>query len=804
MASIKELIQSIESGDSSFDEKLAAINQMEETLIAMRNNEEQAVNDNVELIVEAIKVMEKKVNDQLEIAKSIVPEKGDKGDRGLDGAPGRDGVNGRDGRDGKDGQNGQDGADGVSVTDAKIDFDGSLIITLSTGREINVGEVVASDLAEKIKVISTMSTNTAIADITGGTINNTVIGGTTPAAGTFTTLTATGQTSLGGAAGSEGLRVVPVASSTRYLTAQGSTADEVYLTASGPSGSNVALALSSRATGAIRFYTNTANQEQMRVSHTASAVNYVQVTGGATTIRPTISAQGSDVNLGLSFTTKGTGRYAFFNNSAQSSSQFSIGLSGLTTAVNYLNVNGAAAGSAPAMTAEGNDTNIDLNLTPKGTGGVVLGNNQANYADISGGATTKAVEFNTLGSDTNVAVALRSKGTGAIDLAAGSSGVNISNGGTVTAITTTASGASYTSAPTATISAPTTAGGVQATAQPYVQSTGAFTIANGGTGYTVGDVLTFSGGTGVFNATASVASVSAGVITGLTFSSGGAYTVVPTNPISVTGGTGTGATFNFTQYILRTSAPSWLITNAGSGYVEQPTVSFSGGGGSGAAAYATVGSGSIIRSLGLTGTQSLSFYVPSGEVLRIRDTGSVGAYHMVNNTASGTTLVTQGTANAFTALVSNGTSPVQFGTNGNTGNTQMQVSHTASAVNYVQVTGAATGSSVVVSSQGSDTNIGMIYNFKGTASHSFNGNNGTHFQVTSVASGANFLRATGAAASSAPVLSAQGSDTNIDLTLTPKGTGNVRFGTYTGTILTPTGYVEIKDSGGTVRRLLVG
>jgi len=199
MASIKELIQSIESGDSSFDEKLAAINQMEETLIAMRNNEEQAVNDNVELIVEAIKVMEKKVNDQLEIAKSIVPEKGDKGDRGLDGAPGRDGVNGRDGRDGKDGQNGQDGADGVSVTDAKIDFDGSLIITLSTGREINVGEVVASDLAEKIKVISTMSTNTAIADITGGSIDGTTIGATTPSTGAFTEVavtTATSETTL--------------------------------------------------------------------------------------------------------------------------------------------------------------------------------------------------------------------------------------------------------------------------------------------------------------------------------------------------------------------------------------------------------------------------------------------------------------------------------------------------------------------------------------------------------------------------------------------------------------------------------
>jgi hypothetical protein len=40
------------------------------------------------------------------------------------------------------------------VVDAHIDFDGSLIIGLSSGRVINVGEVVAPDLAEKIKVIT--------------------------------------------------------------------------------------------------------------------------------------------------------------------------------------------------------------------------------------------------------------------------------------------------------------------------------------------------------------------------------------------------------------------------------------------------------------------------------------------------------------------------------------------------------------------------------------------------------------------------------------------------------------------------
>jgi hypothetical protein len=61
------------------------------------------------------------------------------------GPKGKDGLNGRDGKDGED---------GVSVTDAHIDFDGSLIISLSSGRTINVGEVVAPDLAEKIKVIT--------------------------------------------------------------------------------------------------------------------------------------------------------------------------------------------------------------------------------------------------------------------------------------------------------------------------------------------------------------------------------------------------------------------------------------------------------------------------------------------------------------------------------------------------------------------------------------------------------------------------------------------------------------------------
>jgi len=164
MANIKELIQSIESTDSSFDEKLSAINKMEETLVAMRQQEEKAVQDNVDLIVEAIKVMENKVTAQLEVAKSIVPEKGDKGDKGDKGADGRQGIDGKNGQNGVDGKDGIDGKDGVSVSNAQIDFDGSLVITLSTGQEINVGEVVAPELQERIKLVTSGGAGTVLPD----------------------------------------------------------------------------------------------------------------------------------------------------------------------------------------------------------------------------------------------------------------------------------------------------------------------------------------------------------------------------------------------------------------------------------------------------------------------------------------------------------------------------------------------------------------------------------------------------------------------------------------------------------------
>ena len=223
MPNVKDLLRKIESGDISYEEKLAALSQVEASLQELKAKKEERVKFNVQLIIDEIKKIKQDVQTQLDYAKSIVPErgpKGEQGDRGLDGAPGRDGA---DGKDGRNGQDGKDGQDGVSVTDAKIDFDGSLIIKLSTGREINVGEVVAADLAEKIRV--TMSTNSTVGiqdegtTITSGVrnINFTGTGVTATASGDSVTVNVSG----GGGGGSGTVTSVNVSGGTTGLTTSG-------------------------------------------------------------------------------------------------------------------------------------------------------------------------------------------------------------------------------------------------------------------------------------------------------------------------------------------------------------------------------------------------------------------------------------------------------------------------------------------------------------------------------------------------------------------------------------------------------
>jgi hypothetical protein len=148
------------------EQQNAVLESVRASLLEARSNQKRRVSENVGMVVDALKKIEadirakyddlgQKITDRVNSVRDGVDGiDGRDGKDGKDGRPGRDGATGPMGPAGKDGVNGVDGEDGVSVTDAKIDFDGSLVITLSNGREINVGEVVAPDLAERIKVIT--------------------------------------------------------------------------------------------------------------------------------------------------------------------------------------------------------------------------------------------------------------------------------------------------------------------------------------------------------------------------------------------------------------------------------------------------------------------------------------------------------------------------------------------------------------------------------------------------------------------------------------------------------------------------
>lgn len=77
-------------------------------------------------------------------------------------------------------------------------------------------------------------------------------------------------------------------------------------------------------------------------------------------------------------------------------------------------------------------------------------------------------------------------------------------------------------------------------------------------------------------------------------------------------------------------------------------------------------------------------------------------------------------------------------------------------------------------------------------------------QVSAVASSVNFLSLRSSITATPVVVAAGGDDANIDIQLLPQGTGLVSYGTYTASAVAQTGYISVRDAGGTIRRLLVG
>lgn len=173
-----------------------------------------------------------------------------------------------------------------------------------------------------------------------------------------------------------------------YIVAQGGT-NNPFFTLRGSS-SDCNMVLISKGTGSLRFSTGgTLGNEQLRITHTATAVNYVQVTGGAAGAGPVLRSAGGDPNPGLNISSQGSGVINFYTNGVN---QLQLQVSHTASAVNFVQLTGGTVGNAARVTVAGNDPDIILDLLGKGTGSPRI---QGTTATPAGGSTTARLLFGT-------------------------------------------------------------------------------------------------------------------------------------------------------------------------------------------------------------------------------------------------------------------------------------------------------------------------------------------------------------------------------------------------------------------------
>jgi len=283
---------------------------------------------------------------------------------------------------------------------------GALTVGQSTGAQtLNLGTGATTNTTTK-------TINIGTAGVSGSITNVNIGSAVSGATGTITF-----------SSGGTQMAITNTASAVNYTQMTGA------ITGSGPtisaqgSDTNINLNLTTKGTGLLSV--NTGGGTQFRVVNTSSAVNYFQVNGGATGVQPGLRAEGSDTNIGTAFTTKGTGSH-FFSTNGFAQTQFVVAHT--ASAVNYVQVTGGVAGNTPIISIGGSDANSNLAIRAKGSGGIFFQPNSlnqlavastpsaVNYVQVTGAVTGSRPTISVQGTDTNISIDLTPKGSGAVVL----------------------------------------------------------------------------------------------------------------------------------------------------------------------------------------------------------------------------------------------------------------------------------------------------------------------------------------------------------------------------------------------------
>ncbi len=203
-----------------------------------------------------------------------------------------------------------------------------------------------------------------------------------------------------------------------------------------------------RVTGAatVTLYADTVTDALLPVSETASSVNTVQMTTAATANAPIISAVGSDANIGLTLSAKGTGQIGLGTTAGAGTGAILIGNGTDSQGVSVQGPTVVHSISTGALAIGANGTTnpvlqVDASAVTVATG-----------IKVTGAAAAGGVNITAISSGTNESLTINAKGTGIVitgdtgtaSATTGAATLSTQNGIVTSESLTTAAGATYT------------------------------------------------------------------------------------------------------------------------------------------------------------------------------------------------------------------------------------------------------------------------------------------------------------------------------------------------------------------------
>ena len=363
------------------EQQMAVLDSVRQSVLQAKEVQKRKIGENVDLVVQALKKIESDIRSRFDDVGNAIEKRvasiqdGRDGTNGKDGRDGKDGKSGRDGAKGdkgdagRDGVDGVDGVDGISVTSARIDFDGSLVITLSSGVELNVGEVVAPDLAERIKVITNGGgTSQSVLDTLASlqTQITNLIPSQTGNSGKYLTTngTATSWASVAGGLSYQGTWNA----STNTPTLASSTGVNGYYYITATAGSTNLDGITDWQIGDWLLFNGTVWQKIDQSNLVTSVNGY---TGTVVLTQTDVSGTAS-LTTTQTLTNK-TLTSPIINEILDANGNEILGLSTTASSTDFLTVkNGIGVGVPLHVYADGSSSNIGLHIQPKGTGLVTI------------------------------------------------------------------------------------------------------------------------------------------------------------------------------------------------------------------------------------------------------------------------------------------------------------------------------------------------------------------------------------------------------------------------------------------------